>query len=171
MDIQKRFAEMLVPVSKKINDECQNFLPDSGKRIHPAAYMRTIFQLIKKELMETLKIVALVKPNKSDWKSIRKIGIDFLEQQSGIFKEEFYERWGLEYFNEKEFETLEKEIAAEYHTFIDGKIIALQKARKKFFYDIIKGVIVGIIGSLIIYYLTTIIFKQPPSFLVLLPGF
>jgi|GEM_PF-5531104 len=68
MHIQKRFEDMLVPVSKRIKEECQNNLPNTGKCILPSAYLRSSFELIKKELMETLEIIALIKPNEGNGK-------------------------------------------------------------------------------------------------------
>ena len=133
MDIQKRFEEMLVPVSEKINEECQNFLPDSGDRIPPPTYIRSTFQLIKKELMETLEIITLINPSKTGWKAIRETGVDFIKEQSEMLQKEYCRRWSRAYFNEKEFEILVKEVTAEYHTFIDGQIMNLEKINKNIY--------------------------------------
>lgn len=160
MHVQERFKEMLVPIAKKINEECQNNLSNSHKEMLPSAYLRASFELIKKELLDTLEIIAFIKPNKKEWEAIRKTCRDFLELQSNNLKEDFVKIWGHERLESSEFELLIKEAAGEYNTFIDGQLLNMSKTRRIHFFDIIKKVVAAIIGSIIIYYLNKIFFKK-----------
>ena len=159
MRIQERFKEMLVPIAKKINEECQNNLTNFHKET-PSAYLRASFDLIKKELLDTLAIISFIKPNKKEWEAIRKICEGFLELQSNSLREDFVNKWGPEWLKSSEFALLLKEAAGEYNTFIDGQLLEMSKARRVHFFDIIKKVLATIIGSIIIYFINKIFFKN-----------
>jgi hypothetical protein len=150
---------MLVPIAKKINEECQNNLLNSHKEMPPSVSLRASFELIKKELLDTLEIIAFIKPNRKEWEAIRKICQEFLEQQSNVLREDFVRTCGHKRLESSEFELLSKEAAAEYNTFIDGQLLNLSKMRRVHFYDIVKKVLAAIIGSIIIYYLNKFFFS------------
>ena len=158
MSVQKRFKDMLVPVSKRIIEECNNNLSER-KCMALSAYMRSSFELIKKELIDTLEVITFIKPTRKEWEDIRATCREFLELQSEILKENSLRIWDHEHFNAGEFELLVRETATEYNTFIDGQLLNLVKTRRAHFFDILKRVLAAIIGSIIIYYLNKIFFK------------
>ena len=81
MKVQERFKEMLLPVSRKIKKEC-NY--NSQSCADELSFIRLGIKSIKKELMETLNITALLNPSAREWERIRETGKSFLELQINI---------------------------------------------------------------------------------------
>jgi hypothetical protein len=152
MEVQKRFEEMLVPVSKKIKNECNH----SSKKIcvDDLSFARLSFDLIKTELSEALDVIAVVNPSIEDWEKIREICRDFLNEQVTMLKNKYSMLLGEYFINGSGTNPFEKEIVAEYNTFIDGQVRSIVRSRKKFIFDILIKVISAIIGGIIVYLLT-----------------
>lgn len=151
MEVQKRFEEMLVPVSRKIKKEC-NY--NSKNCINESSFARFSFGLIKKELMDSLEVIAVINPSIKDWEKIRETSRGFINEQIKMLKSDFSMIWSEDTMNDSEATILEKEIFAEYNTFIDGQLKSIVSSRKKILYDLLIKIISGIIGGTIVYLLT-----------------
>src|SRR5690554_374846 len=107
MKIQERFKEMLLPVSRKIKKEC-NY--NSKSCTDEFSFIRLGFKSIKKELMETLEITALLNPTARDWEKIRETGKDFLKLQIETLKNGYSRLWEDTSNHQGDIISLEKEV-------------------------------------------------------------
>ncbi|MDO9534973.1 MAG: hypothetical protein Q7J85_06490 [Bacillota bacterium] len=151
MEVQKRFEEMLVPVSRKIKKECNH---SSNNCNDESFFARLSFDLIRKELMEALQIIAIINPTIKDWERIRENSRVFFNEQINMLKNDFSMLMEEDDINDSEANLLKKEIFAEYNTFIDGQLRIIADGRKKILYDLLIKITSGIIGGLIVYFLT-----------------
>ena len=103
MKVQDRFQEMLLPISRKIKNECN---------------------YNTKSFTEEMSFIKL------DYKSINGDN-----HQSDIA-------------------FLKKEVIAEFNAFIDGQLKEIIRRRKKILSDLMVKIISGIVGGLIVYFLT-----------------
>ena len=142
---------MLLPVSRKIKKEC-NY--NSQSCADELSFIRLGIKSIKKELMETLNITALLNPSAREWERIRETGKSFLELQINILISSYPSIWVNSSNHQSEIESLKKELIAEFNTFIDGQIKEIIRRRKKIISDLLVRIISGIVGGLIVYFLT-----------------
>ena len=59
--------------------------------------MRSSFELIKKELIDTLEVITFIRPTRNEWEDIRATCREFLELQSEILKENSLRLWDHEH--------------------------------------------------------------------------
>jgi hypothetical protein len=151
MKVQDRFQEMLLPVSRKIKKEC-NY--NSKSCTDELSFIRLGFKSIKKELMETLKIIVLLNPSAKEWEKIRETGGNFLELQINTIINGYSPLCEHSGNHQSDIAFLKREVIAEFNAFIDGQLKEIIRRRKKIFSDLLIKIISGIVGGLIVYFLT-----------------
>ncbi len=151
MEIQDRFQEMLLPVSRKIKKEC-NY--NSKSCPDEVSFIRLGFKSMKKELLETLEIIALLNPSAREWEKIRETGDNFLELQINTIISGFQPLCENNESHQGEITFFKKEVKAEFNALIDGRLQEIIHRRKKIISDLMVRIIGGIVGGLIVYFLT-----------------
>lgn len=151
MKLQDRFQEMLLPVSRKIKSECNYNTKSCTDKL---SFIRLGIKSIKKELMETLEIIVLLNPSAKEWEKIRETGENFLELQINTIISGLPTLYDNGDNHQSDIAFLKKEVIAEFNAFIDGQLKEIIRRRKKILSDLMVKIISGIVGGLIVYFLT-----------------